>query len=228
MAPVSCMTMLVSPTVESLSAPKTCLHRRASDRDGAAFELHADARRATSVGNAGTIHVAHVVDAQSRTPASRSAARDHSRGTAGPAACNARTKAVGRSRRRPSQRRGRSFSGRRRRHGRHPHSVALLLGGARQQGSGCNPGLAHSRLGDRYPARSCAIKLSAIELVKDSGHTPPSSPESRAFPCSSTPAEHDAFACLFRLYGLWGLGKDAIPFSKDEAVVPAAIVAVRN
>lgn len=49
----------------------------------------------------------------------------------------------------------------------------------------------------------------------------------QTFACTG-PAEHDAFECLFRLYGLWGLGKDAIPFSKNEAIVPAEIVAIRS
>jgi len=49
----------------------------------------------------------------------------------------------------------------------------------------------------------------------------------QTFACTG-PAEHDAFQCLFRLYGLWGLGKDAIPFSRDEAVVPAEIMAIRD
>jgi hypothetical protein len=39
------------------------------------------------------------------------------------------------------------------------------------------------------------------------------------------PAERDAFECLLRLYGLWGFGKDAIPFVKDERIVPAEIIA---
>jgi hypothetical protein len=42
------------------------------------------------------------------------------------------------------------------------------------------------------------------------------------------PAERDAFECIFRIYGLWGFGNDAIPFSRDNQISPAEIQALRN
>jgi hypothetical protein len=160
-AGVSPTQMLVSPTVESLSASQTCLLRRTFDRGVAASELHAVVRRGTFADIAETPRAGRAGGAQRRTWTSRSAAPDRTAGTTGPAAGNAHTTVGERSRPHPSRAEVRRFldgdvdTGDARMWCR---SFSAALASKARAGTRA---LRVSRHGDRYPARPSAIKLSA-------------------------------------------------------------------
>ena len=160
-AGVSPTAVLVSRTVESLSAPQTCLRQCTFDRGVAASELHAVERRGTFAGIAETPRAGRVGDVQMRTPTSRSAGPDRTAGTAGFAAGNAHTTASGRSRPHPSCAEVGRFldddvdTGDTRTWWR---SFSAAFASKARAGTRA---LRVSRRGDRYPARPSAIKLSA-------------------------------------------------------------------